>query len=147
MLFKRIEKIRTWYEQQKASESFGDQLADYVANGMGSWKFIIIQTLIVAVWMILNFIALVRHWDPYPFILLNLLFSTQAAYSAPIIMMSQNRQNERDRAKAVADFENNVISKEGIENLLSRFNGIESGKLDRILTLLEKWEAEKETTH
>ena len=62
-------------------------------------------------------------------------------------MMSQNRQNERDRAKAVADFENNVISKEGIENLLSRFNGIESGKLDRILTLLEKWEAEKETTH
>jgi len=147
MLFKRIEKIRTWYEQQKASESFGDQLADYVANGMGSWKFIIIQTLIVAVWMILNFVALVRHWDPYPFILLNLLFSTQAAYSAPIIMMSQNRQNERDRAKAVADFENNVISKEGIENLLSRFNGIESGKLDRILTLLEKWEAEKETTH
>jgi uncharacterized membrane protein len=147
MLFKRIEKIRTWYEQQKASESFGDQLADYVANGMGSWKFIIIQTLIVAVWMILNFIALVRHWDPYPFILLNLLFSTQAAYSAPIIMMSQNRQNERDRAKAVADFENNVISKEGIENLLSRFNGIESGKLDRILTLLEKWEAEKETMH
>ena len=147
MLFKRIEKIRTWYEQQKASESFGDQLADYVANGMGSWKFIIIQTLIVAVWMILDFIALVRHWDPYPFILLNLLFSTQAAYSAPIIMMSQNRQNERDRAKAVADFENNVISKEGIENLLSRFNGIESGKLDRILTLLEKWEAEKETTH
>ena len=143
MLFKRIEKIRTWYEQQQASESFGDRLADYVANGMGSWKFIIIQTLIVAGWMILNFVAVVRHWDPYPFILLNLLFSTQAAYSAPIIMMSQNRQNERDRAKAIADYENNVISKEGIETMLSRFNGIESGKLDKILALLEKWEAEK----
>ena len=147
MLFKRIEKIRTWYEQQKASESFGDRLADYVANGMGSWKFIIIQTLIVAAWMILNFVALIRHWDPYPFILLNLLFSTQAAYSAPIIMMSQNRQNERDRVKAVADYENNVISKEGIENLLSRFKGIESGKLDKILALLEKWEAEKTASH
>jgi len=147
MRFKRIEKIRTWYEQQQASESFGDRLADSVANGMGSWKFIIIQTLIVAAWMILNFIAFIGHWDPYPFILLNLLFSTQAAYSAPIIMMSQNRQNERDRVKAVADYENNVISKEGIENLLSRFNGIESGKLDKILALLEKWEAERTESH
>jgi len=62
-------------------------------------------------------------------------------------MMSQNRQNERDRAKAVADYENNVISKEGIENMLSRFNGIESGKLDKILALLEKWEAEKTESH
>lgn len=143
MRFKRIEKIRTWYEQQKAAESFGDQLADYVANGMGSWKFIIIQTLIVGGWMILNFVALVRHWDPYPFILLNLLFSTQAAYSAPIIMMSQNRQSERDRAKALADYENNLASKQGVEDLLRRVNGIESAKLDKILALLEKWETKK----
>jgi len=143
MRFKRIEKIRTWYEEQRESETFGDRLADYVANGMGSWKFIIIQTLIVVGWMLLNFIALVRHWDPYPFILLNLLFSTQAAYSAPIIMMSQNRQNERDRAQAVDDYQNNLTSKQGVEEMLSKFNGIESGKLDRILSLLEKWEAEK----
>lgn len=143
MRFKRIEKIRTWYEQQRNSEGFGDQLADYVANGMGSWKFIIAQTLIVAAWMIFNFVALIRHWDPYPFILLNLLFSTQAAYSAPIIMMSQNRQSERDRAKALDDYENNLASKKGVEDLLGRFNGIESGKLDKILALLEKWEAEK----
>src|SRR5436190_10882101 len=138
MLFKRIEKIRTWYEQQKASESFGDQLADYVANGMGSWKFIIIQTLIVAVWMILNFIALVRHWDPYPFILLNLLFSTQAAYSAPIIMMSQNRQSDRDRVQAQADYDTNTEAKLEIEALQKMLGKIEVEKLDKIIRLLEE---------
>ncbi len=143
MRFKRIEKIRTWYEQHRASESFGDRLADYVANGMGSWGFIIGQTLIVAVWMILNFVAFINHWDPYPFILLNLLFSTQAAYSAPIIMMSQNRQSERDRAKAMADYENNLASKEGIETMLSHLDGKQAAKLDKILELLEKWDRER----
>jgi uncharacterized membrane protein len=143
MRFKRIEKIRTWYEQEEAKESLGDRLADAVANGMGSWSFIIIQTLIVVAWMVLNFVAFMNHWDPYPFILLNLLFSTQAAYSAPVIMMSQNRQSERDRAKALADYENNLASKQGIEDLLSRANGTQAAKLDRILELLEKWEAEQ----
>ena len=144
MHFKRIEKIRTWYEQQEASESFGDRLADYVANGMGSWGFIIGQTVIVAFWMILNFVAFMNHWDPYPFILLNLLFSTQAAYSAPIIMMSQNRQSERDRAKAETDYENNLTSREGIERMLSHLDGKQAAKLDRRLELLERWEAERE---
>jgi uncharacterized membrane protein len=143
MRFKRIEKIRTWYEQEEAKESLGDRLADAVANGMGSWSFIIIQTLIVVAWMVLNFVAFMNHWDPFPFILLNLLFSTQAAYSAPVIMMSQNRQSERDRAKALADYENNLASKQGIEDLLSRANGTQAAKLDRILELLEKWEAEQ----
>jgi len=143
MRFKRVENIRTWYEQMQNSESFGDHLADYVANGMGSWKFIIAQTLIVAAWMILNFVAFISHWDPYPFILLNLLFSTQAAYSAPIIMMSQNRQNERDRAQALDDYENNLASRKGVEDLLSRLNGAQVEKLDRILALLEKWDADE----
>jgi uncharacterized membrane protein len=70
-----------------------------VAKGMGSWRFIIIQTLLVSIWMILN-LVLCKTLGCLSFILLNLLFSTQAAYAAPIIMMSQNRQNERDRAQA-----------------------------------------------
>ncbi|MGN6640040.1 MAG: DUF1003 domain-containing protein, partial [Mucilaginibacter sp.] len=92
---------RTWHQLHKDSLNFGQKLADSVANGMGSWRFIIWQTLIVAAWMILNVVLIVtRRWDPYPYILLNLVFSTQAAYAAPIIMMAQNRQNERDRAQA-----------------------------------------------
>jgi uncharacterized membrane protein len=79
--------------------SFGERAADRVATAMGSWRFIIIQTLIVLLWMVLNVIGVTRHWDVYPFILLNLLFSTQAAYAAPIIMMSQNRQAQKDRLR------------------------------------------------
>ncbi|WP_448633970.1 DUF1003 domain-containing protein [Pedobacter panaciterrae] len=120
--------------------SFGQRLADGVASGMGSWRFIIIQTIIVALWMTLNVVALVNHWDPYPYILLNLLFSTQAAYAAPIIMMAQNRQNERDRIQANEDFRTNVEAKKEIEELQLRLNSIEVDKLDKILSILEKME-------
>ncbi len=77
----------------------GERAADRVAAAMGSWRFIIIQSAIVAAWIALNLVAALRHFDPYPFILLNLLFSTQAAYAAPIIMMSQNRQAAKDRQR------------------------------------------------
>src|SRR5678816_330316 len=100
--------FRTWHERHEASLNFGQRLADGVANGMGSWRFIIIQTLVVLLWMGLNLIAYLHHWDPYPFILLNLLFSTQASYAAPIIMMSQNRQSQRDRIQAQEDYQTNI---------------------------------------
>jgi uncharacterized membrane protein len=129
---------KNWYQRHKDSLAFGQRLADSVATGMGSWRFIIIQTIIVAVWMLLNVVAIVGHWDPYPYILLNLLFSTQAAYAAPIIMMAQNRQNERDRAQANEDFHTNVEAKKEIEELQLRLNSIETDKLDKILALLEK---------
>jgi len=129
---------KTWHDTHKHSSTFGQRLADSVANGMGSWRFIIIQTLIVALWMILNAIAFIHHWDAYPFILLNLLFSTQAAYAAPIIMMAQNRQSERDRAQADSDYRTNVAAKKEIEELMTRLDAIEIEKLDKILELLEK---------
>jgi uncharacterized membrane protein len=77
----------------------GERAADRVATAMGSWRFIIIQTVFVALWMACNVVGFVHHWDIFPFILLNLLFSTQAAYAAPIIMMSQNRQAAKDRLR------------------------------------------------
>ncbi len=129
---------KTWHEKHADSLKFGQRLADKVANGMGSWRFIIIQTLIVLLWMALNFVAFISHWDPYPFILLNLLFSTQAAYAAPIIMMAQNRQSERDREQAKADYETNIAAKQEIEALQIQLNGIELTKLDRIIELLEE---------
>jgi uncharacterized membrane protein len=81
------------------SYSFGQRAADRIANGMGSWTFIIVQSVFVVGWVALNLVAYFRHWDAYPFILLNLLFSTQAAYAAPIIMMSQNRQAQKDHLR------------------------------------------------
>ncbi len=118
--------------------SFGDRLSDAVANGMGSWKFIIWQTVIVIVWMTLNVIALLHHWDPYPFILLNLIFSTQAAYAAPIIMMAQNRQSQRDRLQADSDYLTNCEAKKEIEALQLHLNKIETEKLDAIIAMLQE---------
>ncbi|WP_179416164.1 DUF1003 domain-containing protein [Mucilaginibacter sp. E4BP6] len=129
-----------WHQKHKEEMTFGQRLADSVATGMGSWRFIIIQTIIVLAWMILNVIAFLDHWDPYPYILLNLLFSTQAAYAAPIIMMAQNRQNERDRAQADEDFRTNVEAKKEIEELQVILNKIELDKLDKIITMLENME-------
>jgi uncharacterized membrane protein len=133
---------KTWHDLHKDSLAFGQRLADTVAKGMGSWKFIIWQTIIVAIWMVLNIILLATHrWDPYPFILLNLVFSTQAAYAAPIIMMAQNRQSDRDREQADADYRTNCEAKEEIEELQKRLNAIEVDKLDKILTLLQEMKA------
>lgn len=135
---------KSWHQYHKDSLNFGQKLADRVANGMGSWRFIIWQTIIVAFWMILNVILIKAHqWDSYPFILLNLVFSTQAAYAAPIIMMAQNRQSERDRAQADADFKTNCEAKVEIEELQKRLNAIEVDKLDKILTMLEQMDNKK----
>jgi len=78
------------------------------------------------------------HWDVYPFILLNLLFSTQAAYAAPIIMMSQNRQSERDRMHAEADYKTNLDAKLEIEALSIMLKTLEVEKLDKIITMLDE---------
>lgn len=127
-----------WHKRHTAKLSFGNRLADAVANGMGSWKFIILQTVLVVLWMFLNVIGYAYHWDVYPFILLNLLFSTQAAYAAPIIMMAQNRQNERDREHAEADYQTNIDAKLEIEALTLKLNSIEVDKLDKIIVLLQE---------
>ena len=130
--------IINWHQKHVATSSIGDRLSDNVAKGMGSWKFIIWQTVIVLIWMMLNVVAFVRHWDPYPFILLNLIFSTQAAYAAPIIMMAQNRQSQRDRIQAENDYLTNVEAKKEIEALQIHLNKIETEKLDIIIKMLQE---------
>ena len=131
-------KAKNWHEEHLETSSIGQRLADSVATGMGSWRFIIIQTIIVVLWMGLNVLGFVKHWDAYPLILLNLLFSTQAAYAAPIIMMSQNRQSDRDRAQAQADYQTNLDAKLEIEALQKHLSLIETEKLDKIISMLEE---------
>jgi uncharacterized membrane protein len=84
--------------------TFGQKAADWVAMTVGSWRFIIIQSTIMVAWCLLNAVAWIRHWDPYPFIFLNLIVSLQGAYTAPLVMMSQNRQDEIDRIDAHNDY-------------------------------------------
>ena len=130
--------MKNWHKKHAEGRSFGERAADWVAKSMGSWRFIVLQTIFVITWMALNVIGIIYKWDPYPFILLNLLFSTQAAYAAPIIMMAQNRDVERDRIHAEQDYETNRKAEEEIEELQQRLGRIENEKLDKILALLEK---------
>lgn len=124
---------KNWHARDMERRSLADRLADAVAEGMGSWTFIILQTVFVIIWMGLNLVAYLDHWDPYPFILLNLVFSTQAAYAAPIIMQSQNRSAARDREQAQHDYETNLAAKEEIEMLMEHLAAIENHKIDAIM--------------
>lgn len=128
---------KNWHAQHRAHLTHGQRIADTVAATMGSWSFITVQSVILAIWIVLNVIAWIDHWDPYPFILLNLALSFQAAYAAPFIMISQNRQAERDRHQAEEDFRTNVEAERRIEDLQRRLAAIETDKLDLILKLLE----------
>ena len=128
---------KTWLDKHRETLTFGQRIADKVANGMGSWAFIIGQTIFFIIWITLNVIGFIRHWDVYPFILLNLIFSTQAAYAAPIIMMAQNRQSQRDRIQADNDYQTNIEAKKEIEALQIHLNHIETEKLDIIISMLK----------
>ena len=97
--------------------TLGQRVADAVAASMGSWTFIIAQSAILFIWIVLNLTAWVQKWDPYPFILLNLALSFQAAYAAPVIMMSQNRQQDIDRKAAEHDYQVNIKAELEIELL------------------------------
>jgi uncharacterized membrane protein len=79
------------------------RFSERIARFLGTGRFLAAQTVIVMVWITLNLVALTQHWDPYPFILLNLAFSTQAAYAAPLILLAQNRQDDRDRVSLDED--------------------------------------------
>ena len=88
--------------------TLGERLSDLVAATVGSWRFILIQSGLLVAWLVANIASGGNAWDPYPFILLNLMLSFQAAYTAPIIMMSQNRQADIDRIRSIADYQVNI---------------------------------------
>jgi len=104
--------------------TLGQKIADWVAATMGSWTFIIIQSLLLLIWIALNVTAYVQQWDPYPFILLNLALSFQAAYAAPFIMMAQNRQQDIDRTSAENDHRINIKAELEIELLHQKIDAL-----------------------
>ena len=109
--------------------TLGQRIADQVAATMGSWRFIIIQSSILLMWIGLNVTAYIQHWDPYPFILLNLALSFQAAYAAPFIMMSQNRQQDIDRREAENDHQINIKAELDIELLHKKIDQLREKEL------------------
>jgi uncharacterized membrane protein len=115
--------VQNAQELYEAKLGLGQRVAERVTAVVGGWPFILIQTAILALWIGVN-VYLALHWkdkafDPYPFILLNLVLSFQAAYTGPIVMMSQNRQNQKDRYAAQVDFECNVKAEEEIRVIMN----------------------------
>jgi uncharacterized membrane protein len=138
---KLLQKLRAKRREKKTTAapaiSAGDRIADIVAAAVGSWSFIIIQSVLLVVWMLLNVTAYIRHWDPYPFILLNLVLSFQAAYSAPFIMMSQNRQAATDRLEAKGDYNVNIKAELEIELLHQKIDQMREAEISQLIALVE----------
>ncbi|QWD77938.1 DUF1003 domain-containing protein [Polynucleobacter sp. MWH-Svant-W18] len=130
-------QIPVHIEQPIGPLTVGQKISDVVAKTVGSWKFIIIQSLCISAWIIYNSTTNNNAWDPYPFILLNLMLSFQAAYTAPAIMMSQNRLSEIDRQHANNDFEVNVKAELEIELLHQKIDAMKEKELYALAKAVE----------
>jgi uncharacterized membrane protein len=120
-----------WHQREERDRSMGDRFADMIADFVGSWPFVIIHALWFAIWILYPI-------ESFPYGLLTMVVSLEAIFLTTLVLMSQNRQEERDRTQAEADYETNVKAKEEIEDLQLRLTRIEDEKLNRILELLEK---------
>lgn len=118
--------------------TLGERAADAFANAVGSWSFIIVQSMVLTAWIAVNVIGWIRHWDPYPFILLNLGLSFQAAYAAPILMMSQNRQAAKDRLMAEEDYTVNMKAEEELKSIMRHLESQDDIMIDILHRLIEQ---------
>jgi uncharacterized membrane protein len=110
--------------------TFGERVSDRLADVAGSWNFIGAFALVLGVWVLLNTAAFIHHWDKYPYILLNLFLSMLAAIQAPVIMMSQSRQESRDRLRSEHDYEINLKAELEVQQI--------NQKLDELLERLQR---------
>ena len=136
--------VRNVIAEHEEDLTLGQRVADRVALLVGSWPFIIVQSGIFVIWVAINVYlvvseirqpGLLKAWDPYPFILLNLVLSFQAAYTGPVVMMSQNRQTEKDRLMAQHDYEINLKSEEELEVVMDHLEHQDRLILDAIARL------------
>lgn len=117
--FKHEHHVKDVNELFDEQISPGQRAADWLVKAVGSWRFIITQSILLIIWVIINVTAWINHWDPYPFILMNLMLSLQAAYTAPVIMMSQNRVAAMDRLEAHNDYLINQKAEEEIKAIMA----------------------------
>ena len=138
-------KISVSPEKEKEKYTLGQRAADTIAKFAGSWAFIFSFAGVLILWMVVNAILAAKAFDPYPFILLNLVLSCVAAIQAPLIMMSQNRQEEKDRHRAENDYKVNLKTEIMIEDLYDKVNSI-LAKQSQIEKLLAEEKTKGEET-
>lgn len=122
---------KNWHQAHKESRTIGQRIADLISNAAGSWTFFFIH----AIWF---YIWIAYKVEPYPYGLLTMIVSLEAIFLSTFILISQNRQGERDRTQATEDYETNLEAKSEIEELMRRLDSIETDKLDKIVRLLEE---------
>lgn len=138
--------VRNVNEVVQERLTIGQKAADWIAFRVGSWGFIIGQSVLLTIWAVLNVSAWIQHWDPYPFILMNLVLSLQAAYTAPMIMMSQNRQAARDRIEAHNDYQVNQTAENEVRAVLEHLEA-QNIAIAEIHAMLEKLSAGQVDQH
>ena len=138
-------KISVKPKSGKEKYTLGQRAADTIAKFAGSWAFIFSFTGVLILWMVVNALLASKAFDPYPFILLNLVLSCVAAIQAPLIMMSQNRQEEKDRRRAENDYKVNLKTEIMIEDLYDKVNAIlaKQSELEKLLRAESKKDAER----
>ena len=135
----RLHVSRPMHREMDEGLTPGDRMADWIAAFGGSWSFIAIFFASLFGWIILNALLLAgRAFDPYPFILLNLILSCLAAVQAPVILMSQNRQGEKDRLRSIHDYEVNLKAELEILQLHEKIDRLRADDMNRVLRLLEE---------
>ena len=132
----RLRATRNANEIIEKQETFGEHIADGVAGFGGSWTFIILFSIVLLIYTAINVLLQGKAWDPYPFILLNLFLSMLAAIQAPVIMMSQNRQDTKDRVRSELDFDVNRRSETEIQGLSKKLNVLDE-RLEDLFELLK----------
>jgi uncharacterized membrane protein len=140
-------QIAAKVEPIKPALTTGQKTSDAIAKTVGSWKFIIMQSVCIIGWIIYNSTSNESTWDPYPYILLNLMLSFQAAYTAPAIMMSQNRLSEIDRQQANNDFEVNVKAELEIELLHQKIDMMKEKELYALIQSVEALSKKLDSHH
>ena len=115
--------------------TFGQRVSDKLADVAGSWRFIFAFGVVLGVWVLVNTVTLIHHWDAYPYILLNLFLSMLAAIQAPVIMMSQHRQEDRDRVRAEHDYEVNLKAELEIQQLNTKLDTLRKGQWEELMAI------------
>lgn len=136
-----METKKNWHTMHQEQVPFGQKLAQTVVKNVATSRFVLIQSVIVLIWVVINIIKKVPHWDDYPYALLGLIFAMQAALLAPFILIAQDKQVERDEALADAAFKTAVESKMEIEEMMLRVNEIQTETFKKMFGLLEEIKA------
>src|SRR5262249_42442714 len=109
---RNVELVAQMERASVSHRTFGQRVADFVAAWVGSWTFLIVQCVLLCLWMVVNVVGWWMRWDPYPFVLLNLVLSFQAAFASPIILMSQNRQGRLSERRNQLDLQVNLLAEQ-----------------------------------